>query len=142
MQWRPLQMRHNPWTRKLSCPFLWRALFQVHGVVCIYSPGFLCVCSKSCRAVSNGTHVVIHGTPGIHEQHAGVAHLLYRKPFQVPKEWKGQRIMLRFGAVDWEAKVFVNGHRAGVHRGGYGAFVIVGGEYGELLCTGQPYTYL
>ena len=30
--------------------------------------------------------------------------------------------MLRFDAVDYEAEVFVNGHRLGVHRGGYEPF--------------------
>lgn len=57
-------------------------------------------------------------TTGVQEHHAGVAHLLYKRTFEVPKEWHRQRIMLRFGAVDWEAKVFVNSKRVGTHRGG------------------------
>ena len=36
-----------------------------------------------------------------------------------PKTWKGQRILLHFGAVDWEATVWVNGVEVGTHRGGY-----------------------
>jgi len=34
----------------------------------------------------------------------------------------GRRWLLHFGAVDWEATVWVNGHRMGEHRGGYDPF--------------------
>jgi len=48
--------------------------------------------------------------------------LVYRRAFTVPAGWAGRRVFLRFGAVDWEARVLVNGREAGVHRGGYDAF--------------------
>ena len=48
--------------------------------------------------------------------------LWYRRLFTVPKEWKDQRVLLHFGAVDWEATVWVNGKEIGSHRGGYDAF--------------------
>lgn len=48
--------------------------------------------------------------------------LWYRRSFEVPEEWRDRRLMLRFGAVDWESRVFVNGRGAGTHRGGYDAF--------------------
>lgn len=43
----------------------------------------------------------------------------YRRMFRVPTTWSGKRVMLRFGAVDYESEVFVNGRTMGVHRGGY-----------------------
>ncbi len=46
----------------------------------------------------------------------------YRRTFYVPGDWAGQRVLLNFGAVDWEATVFVNGHEIGGHRGGYDNF--------------------
>lgn len=46
----------------------------------------------------------------------------YRRTFTVPADWSGQRIMLNFGAVDWESEVFVNGKRVGIHQGGYDPF--------------------
>jgi beta-galactosidase/beta-glucuronidase len=46
----------------------------------------------------------------------------YRRTFTVPAEWAGERVLLNFGAVDWEATVYVNGQTAGSHRGGYDAF--------------------
>jgi beta-galactosidase/beta-glucuronidase len=48
--------------------------------------------------------------------------LWYRRTFTVPKDWSGQRILLHFGAVDWEATVWVNGKKLGAHRGGYDGF--------------------
>jgi hypothetical protein len=48
--------------------------------------------------------------------------LWYRRTFTFPKEWFGQRILLHFGAVDWEATVYVNGTKLGTHRGGYDSF--------------------
>jgi hypothetical protein len=50
-------------------------------------------------------------------------HLWYRRLFQVPKSipWSG-RTLLHFGAVDWEATVWVNGKKVGSHRGGYDSF--------------------
>ena len=45
--------------------------------------------------------------------------LHYSRRFKVPASWKKDRVILNFGAVDWGAEVFVNGHRAGGHTGGY-----------------------
>lgn len=50
--------------------------------------------------------------------------LWYRRGFHVPAKWKNSRILLHFGAVDWESKVYVNGKQAGVHCGGYDDFTI------------------
>jgi len=46
----------------------------------------------------------------------------YRRTFSIPAEWSSQNILLHFGAVDWEATVYVNGNSVGTHRGGYDAF--------------------
>ena len=48
--------------------------------------------------------------------------LWYRRTFTSPKLADGRRLLLHFGAVDWEAKVFINGRAVGEHRGGYDAF--------------------
>lgn len=48
--------------------------------------------------------------------------LWYRRTFEVPSSWKGRHVLLHFGAVDWEATVYLNGRNLGVHRGGYDAF--------------------
>ncbi|MBN2315900.1 MAG: hypothetical protein JXM79_18370 [Sedimentisphaerales bacterium] len=48
--------------------------------------------------------------------------LWYRRIVKVPKKWSSQRVLLHFGAVDWDATVWVNGQRIGSHRGGYDPF--------------------
>ena len=42
----------------------------------------------------------------------------YRRQFEVPPAWKGRRVLLHFGAVDYRATVWVNGQAAGEHEGG------------------------
>ena len=46
----------------------------------------------------------------------------YRRTFTIPASWSGQRVLLNFGAVAWQATVWVNGRRIGTHRGGYDPF--------------------
>ena len=43
----------------------------------------------------------------------------YRREFTVPRSWKGGRVLLHFGGVDWDTTVYVDGKQAGAHRGGY-----------------------
>jgi len=46
----------------------------------------------------------------------------YRRSFTVPADWAGQNVMLNFGAVDFEAHVWVNGAVVGAHKGGSSRF--------------------
>lgn len=48
--------------------------------------------------------------------------LWYRRQVAIPTAWRGQRVRLHFGAVDWRARVFVNGALVGQHQGGYDRF--------------------
>ena len=48
--------------------------------------------------------------------------LCYQREFEVPKAWKGKRVILHFGAVDWKCDVWVNGIKVGSHTGGYTPF--------------------
>ena len=45
--------------------------------------------------------------------------LWYQRSFTVPEDWAGKRILLHFGAIDWESEVYVNGVSLMQHRGGY-----------------------
>jgi hypothetical protein len=58
--------------------------------------------------------------------------LWYERNFEVPGQWVGRRILLHFGAVDWSARVFVDGQLAGVHTGGYDPFTL---DITPLLAT-------
>jgi len=46
----------------------------------------------------------------------------YRRTFEVPASWAGKHVLLHFGAVDWEATVWVNDTQFDPHRGGYDPF--------------------
>jgi len=45
-----------------------------------------------------------------------------RRQFQVPAAWKGDRVLLHFGAVDYECALWVNSGYVGGHSGGFDAF--------------------
>ncbi|MEU3856519.1 PA14 domain-containing protein [Streptomyces sp. NPDC028722] len=49
----------------------------------------------------------------------------YRRTFTVPAGWRigsGKHLQLNFGAVDWQAEVYVNGTEVAEHKGGYDKF--------------------
>ncbi len=45
--------------------------------------------------------------------------LWYRRTFRIPAGWEGERVVLRFEAVDWSAAVWVDGRLLGGHEDGY-----------------------
>jgi len=48
--------------------------------------------------------------------------LWYKRSITKPALKKGERILLHFGAVDWQATVFINKKKVGFHSGGYQNF--------------------
>ena len=48
--------------------------------------------------------------------------LWYKRDFTVPSKWRGRHVLLHFGAVDWQADVWVNDVKVGMHKGGYTPF--------------------
>lgn len=68
---------------------------------------------------------------GIGERHE---RFVCRRAFEVPPQWAGQRVLLHFGAVDWEARVALNGRELGVHRGGFDPFTF---EITDFLRAGS-----
>ena len=58
----------------------------------------------------------------------------YRRSFGVPAEMAGRRVLLRFGAVDYRCRVYVNGEMIGTHVGGYAPF---GFDITEALREGE-----
>ncbi len=59
---------------------------------------------------------------GVMARFDGNSKLWYHRTFSVPAAWRGRRLRLHFGAVDWRCRVWVNGHEIGEHQGGYDAF--------------------
>lgn len=58
----------------------------------------------------------------------------YSTSFEIDPSWSGKRVLLNFGAVDYEATVFVNGKNVGFHRGGYWAFTL---DITDALSSGK-----
>lgn len=50
--------------------------------------------------------------------------LWYQRTLTIAPGKKGERTLLHFGAVDFEATVYVNGQEAGSHSGGYQSFTL------------------
>jgi len=48
----------------------------------------------------------------------------YRRAFNIPAARLNGRVLLNFGAVDYDCRVYVNGAEAGAHAGGYSSFTV------------------
>lgn len=59
---------------------------------------------------------------------SGVAHkdfiraMWYHRRITVPDDWDGKRVILHFGAVDYECEAFIDGKSVGIHFGGTVSF--------------------
>ena len=103
-------------------PQLVRAEWQNLNGVWEYQPGMAGDATPTGKTLSGQIVVpfpVESALSGVMEHHD---RLWYRRTFTVPAKWSGRRLMLHFGAVDYEAEVFVNGKSVGVHTGGYVPF--------------------
>jgi beta-galactosidase/beta-glucuronidase len=73
---------------------------------------------------------------------SGVGHtdfvraLWYHRTFVLPRQWAGQRILLHFGAVDYECEAFVDGVSVGTHYGGSSSFSL---DITRLVRAGEPH---
>ncbi len=59
---------------------------------------------------------------GVQKRLGGDNELWYQREFSVPSNWKNNKVLLHFGAVDWKADVWVNDIKVGQHTGGYTPF--------------------
>lgn len=50
--------------------------------------------------------------------------MMYRRTFTMPASYRDRHVLIHFGAVDWQCKIFINGKEAGTHRGGNDPFSI------------------
>ncbi len=60
----------------------------------------------------------------------------YRRSFEVPSQWRGDRLILHFGAVHHVATVWIDGREVGAHRGGYDPFEF---DVTELAAPGEAH---
>lgn len=61
---------------------------------------------------------------------SGVAHtdfinsIWYQRNIDIPQAWQGKRILLNFGAADYETHVYIDGKLAGSHYGAGSSFAV------------------
>lgn len=61
-------------------------------------------------------------------------HLWYERRVEITEAMKGRRLWLNFGAVDYEAVVWIDGRYAGAHKGGFTSYSY---DITELVDTGK-----
>ncbi|HIE08242.1 MAG TPA: hypothetical protein EYP65_00160, partial [Armatimonadetes bacterium] len=61
---------------------------------------------------------------GLPEEWVHCHKALYRRTFEVPADWRGKRVFIRFEGVASLAKIKVNGQPVGVHLGGWVPFEV------------------
>jgi beta-galactosidase/beta-glucuronidase len=59
---------------------------------------------------------------GVMKQVGAEKELWYETNFSIDSNWKGQNILLHFGAVDWKTEIWINDIKIGSHTGGYTPF--------------------
>ena len=59
----------------------------------------------------------------------------YRREVTVPADWAGDRVLLHFQAVDYDATVWVDGVEVGRHRGGFTGFTV---DLTDAVTPGRP----
>jgi len=64
----------------------------------------------------------------------------YQRSLAIPRDWQGKKVILHFGAVDYETEVFIDGKSVGKHCGGTSSFsfditsfVSSGGEHNLVV---------
>jgi beta-galactosidase/beta-glucuronidase len=58
----------------------------------------------------------------------------YKRNFTIPDAWAGSKVLIHFGAVDYESEVWINGISVGTHKGGYSSFSF---DITDFIHTGE-----
>lgn len=106
----------SPWTLKIQVPYPWESLAAWGEEKQADNENYL-----SKNAYLTPEEVTCGGIERSGNYREAPRHTIgwYRKTISVPKTWNGKRTILTFGAVDWHAKIWVNGEYIGEHENGY-----------------------
>ena len=106
----------SPWTLQIQVPYPWESLAAWGNEEQADNANYL---SKD--AYLNPEEVTCGGLDREGNYRGESRHTIgwYRKVVSVPENWGDKRVILNFGAVDWEATVWVNGNQIGTHENGY-----------------------
>lgn len=106
----------SPWTMQIQVPYPWESLAAWGKEAQADNANYL-----SKNAYLNPAEVTCGGLDREGNYRGEPRHTIgwYRRVVSIPENWGDKRVILNFGAVDWEATVWVNGNQIGTHENGY-----------------------
>ena len=106
----------SPWTLQIQVPYPWESLAAWGAEAQADNANYL-----SKNAYLNPEEVTCGGLDREGNYRGEPRHTIgwYRRVVSIPENWGNKRVILNFGAVDWEATVWVNGNQIGTHENGY-----------------------
>ena len=112
----PEPTNDSPWTMQIQVPYPWESLAAWGDEKQADNENYL-----SKNAYLNPEEVTCGGLDREGNYRGEPRHTIgwYRKVVSIPENWGDKRVILNFGAVDWEATVWVNGNPIGTHENGY-----------------------
>ena len=112
----PEKTADSPWTMQIQVPYPWESLAAWGDEEEASNENYL-----SKNAYLNPEAVTCGGLDREGNYRDQPRHTIgwYRRTVSIPENWGDKRVILKFGAVDWEATVWVNGKQIGTHENGY-----------------------
>ena len=106
----------SPWTLQIQVPYPWESLAAWGEEAQADNANYL-----SKNAYLNPEEVTCGGLDREGNYRGEPRHTIgwYRRVVSIPENWGDKRVILNFGAVDWEAKVWINGNQIGTYENGY-----------------------
>ncbi len=121
----------SPWTLQIQVPYPWESLAAWGDEDQASNENYL-----SKNAYLTPEEVTCGGLDREGNYRGEPRHTIgwYRRTVSIPENWGDRRVILKFGAVDWEATVWVNGKQLGKHESGYLPFEL---DITEALTPGE-----
>ena len=132
-QWySPEPTNDSPWTMQIQVPYPWESLAAWGKEEQADNANYL-----SKNAYLNPEEVTCGGLDREGNYRGEPRHTIgwYRRVVSIPENWGDKRVILNFGAVDWEATVWVNGNQIGKNENGYLPFEL---DITDALTPGEP----
>ena len=122
----------SPWTLQIQVPYPWESLAAWGDEEQADNVNYL-----SKNVYLNPEEVTCGGLDREGNYRDEPRHTIgwYRKTISIPENWGDRRVILKFGAVDWETTIWVNGEIIGKHENGYLPFEF---DITDALTPGEP----
>ena len=124
----------SPWTSQIQVPYPWESLAAWGEEEQADNANYL-----SKNAYLNPEEVTCGGLDREGNYRDEPRHTIgwYRKTVSIPENWGDRRVILKFGAVDWETTVWINGNQIGKNENGYLPFEF---DITDAIKPGEPTT--